>query len=226
MGLVFSIMRKTVSIIIPAKDEEKHIQFLIKTVSQLYDDINIIVINDGSTDNTAIIAQKHTPHVLSHSINLGKGAALKTGCEYAFNYLNADYVIMMDADEQHAPSDISKFLEKINERHEIILGVRSFKGMPLVPTYSNMLISFIFLVFFRRYIPDIPSGFKAISKNAYKHIFWKSAGYEVEMEIAQKIAQKKLEFTTVPIKTIYPEYVRGMTPLDGIKAIFKLFGLR
>ena len=227
-------------IIFPAFNEEKHIDNFSSKItayirSQLHDKKNMefsqfsldcILVDDGSTDATAKIAQKYSCYVISHLTNLGKGAALKTGCEFAFNHLHADYVIMMDADEQHSPIDLPHFVEKIKDQHDIILGVRSFTGMPIFPILFNKLASVLVKVLYGTYIPDIPSGYKAISKKAYEDLKWIASGYEVEIEIAQKIAQKKLPFTTVSIQTIYPQYVRGMTPLDGIKVILRMFGLR
>lgn len=212
-------------LLIPAFNESQHLESFFVSL-QKFSDLEVILVNDGSTDYTAEIAATHTSYVLNHSTNLGKGAALKTGCEFAFNHLKADYVIMMDADEQHSPADLSKFIKKIQQGHELVLGVRSFTGMPIVPTISNKLTSFFIRILYGLYVPDIPSGFKAFSRDMYQELNWQASGYEVEVEIAQKIAQKKLPFTTVPIQTIYPDYVRGMTMLDGLKVLLKLIGLR
>lgn len=221
-------MSPKVIIIIPSYNETLHIDAFFSNLKSHTKDLvsAFVLIDDGSKDDTKSIAEYHTPHVLSHVTNLGKGAALKTGCEYAFNSLKADYVIMMDADEQHASSDLPLFFDQIKKNHDIILGVRSFKGMPLIPTLFNRFASFLIQVIYGVYVPDIPSGFKAISKNGYDKVKWNASGYEVEIEIAQKIAQKKLPFVTVPIQTIYPDYVRGMTLLDGVKVLLKLMGIR
>jgi glycosyltransferase involved in cell wall biosynthesis len=215
-----------ICVIIPAYNESKHLQSFLKLLQKDLSSLVTIVVNDGSVDVTEQEAKKFTPFVLNHSTNLGKGAALKTGAEFAFKYLNAEYIIMMDADEQHSPEDLPKFFQKINDDHEIILGVRSFTGMPLIPTLSNKTTSFIIKCIYGVYVPDVPSGFKALSRRAYNELQWSATGYEVEVEIAQKIAQKNMEFVTVPIKTIYPDYVRGMTLLDGFKVLLKLIGIR
>lgn len=217
----------SVFLIIPSYNESKHIGSVLVSISTIESFRNkCIIVNDGSTDNTTEIAEGYTPYVLSHASNLGKGSALKTGCEYAFNHLRAEYVIMMDADEQHSVDDLPKFIKKIEEGYNLILGVRSFTGMPFLPTILNKLTSLFIKIIYGVNVPDIPSGYKAFSKKIYQELKWQANGYEVEVEIAQKIAQNKIPFTTVPIKTIYPDYIRGMTLLDGLKVLFKLIGFR
>ena len=95
-------------IIIPAYNEQELVGKVINGAKEYSD--NIIVVDDGSKDNTYENAKSLGVIVLKHSVNLGKGAALKTGCEYAFQN-GADKVIVVDADTQHDPKEIPKFLE-------------------------------------------------------------------------------------------------------------------
>lgn len=223
-----------ITIVLPSFNEAIHISKVLTRLSSTLNKSNlricrvfhIVVVDDGSEDKTTQTALLHTPFVLVHKVNLGKGAALKTGCDFAFNKLSSDYVIMMDSDEQHSVEDLQKFTQKISEGHDLILGVRSYQGMPFVPTISNKLTSFLINMVYGVFVPDIPSGYKAFSKQMYQDIKWQATGYEVEIEIAQKIAQKKLSFATVPIKTIYPNYYRGMTLLDGFKVFLKLLHIK
>ena len=69
---------------------------------------------------------------------------------------------------------------------------------------------------YRRYIPDIPSGYKAMNKSAYKELVWNSAGYEVEMEIAVRVVQKKIKYTEIEIEAIYHDNDKGMTAIDAL----------
>jgi len=221
------IKKNTYTIVIPAYNEDKHIDaFFRRLKASSFEVSPSVLVNDGSVDTTVSVASKYTPYVLNHATNLGKGAALKTGCDFAFTHLKANYVIMMDSDEQHSPNDLLKFIDKIGEGHELILGVRSFNGMPTIPTYLNKFTSFMIQLLYGTYVPDVPSGYKAISRKMYDEIKWQATGYEVEVEIAQKIARKKIKFATVPIETIYPDYVRGMTLLDGVKVLLKLIGIK
>lgn len=216
-----------VVLVIPSYNEALHIASLLKKISLFTkNNLSIIVVDDGSKDQTAELAESYAHFVLKHQINLGKGAALKTGCEFAFNFLKADFVIMMDADEQHAPNDLHKFIRRIEQGQQLILGVRSFDGMPKGPMLANKLTSLVLQFFYQRFIPDVPSGYKALSRRVYEQLEWSGSGYEVELEIAVQIATKGIAFSTVQIKTIYPNYIRGMTFLDGIKVFFKMFGVK
>lgn len=212
-------------IIIPGYNEEKYIATVLKKVTKISN--KIVFIDDGSLDKTSQIAKNHTEHVLKHIVNLGKGAALKTGCEYAFNRLHADAVIFMDSDDQHDPEEIIAFTNELKSGNDVVFGVRSFDtNMPLYKIALNRLASFYIYALFGTYVPDIPSGYKAISKKAYKKISWNSNDYAVEVEIATKVAKYKIPFSTLNIKTIYHDYDRGMTIIDVIKMLTKIVSWR
>ncbi|MGD9129818.1 MAG: glycosyltransferase family 2 protein [Candidatus Woesebacteria bacterium] len=211
-------------IVIPALNEEKYLAKVLKDVSKF--NRNIIYVDDGSTDQSVTIAKKFTHYILVHKINLGKGAALKTGCDYAFKYLKAENVIFVDADDQHHAEEIPLFVEAL-KNSKVVFGERAFDhNMPFIRILSNRLLSLAFLILFGRYIADIPSGYKAINKEAYKKLRWESTDYSVELEIAAKVAKYKIPFATVRISTIYHDFDRGMTFIDGLKTLFTLFNLR
>lgn len=215
-----------ISIIIPCYNEARHLTKVLTQLNQVNKIDSVIVIDDGSTDETFTIAKKNATHALRHQFNLGKGSALKTGCVFAFDHLGSDYVILMDADEQHSVDDLPSFISEIHHKKSLILGVRSYKGMPKQVAFFNKFVSLLIALVTGKYIPDIPSGYKAFSHSAYKQLEWQASGYEVELEMAWKIAHKRLPFVKVPIETIYPNYVRGMSIIDGIKSFFKVFGVR
>lgn len=218
------LLQENAWVIIPAYNEEKYIQKVLKKVGNVTS--NIVVVDDGSKDKTFAVAKNNTPHVLKHSVNLGKGAALKTGCEFAFLYLNASAVVFFDADDQHEAQLIPQMVSNL-EKFPVVLGVRAFNNnMPLVRIILNRLISFLLLLFFGNYIPDIPSGFKAIRKDAYSLLRWRTRDYLVEMEIAARIARKKIPYTTIEIPTIYHDLDRGMTLLDSVHIFYYLLSWR
>lgn len=211
-------------IVIPGLNEEKYIGTVLEKVSKQTK--NIIVVDDGSHDKMPKIARSFTPHVVCHSINLGKGAALKTGCEYAFNTLKADAVIFMDSDDQHDPEELPLFIDAL-KKSDVVFGVRSFdEKMPLFRIMMNRLASAVIFFLFGEYVPDIPSGYKALSKHAYPKLAWESTDYAVEMELAARTAKHKIQFTTVPVKTIYHDFERGMTILDSLRMITKILSWR
>lgn len=221
---LIAVKNSDIWIIIPGLNEEKYIETVLKRVHKQTK--NIIVVDDGSTDSMPQLAKKYTKHVLSHSINLGKGAALKTGCEYAFGELNAKAVVFMDSDDQHDPNELPHFFSALN-KYDAVFGIRSFdEKMPLLRIILNRFGSVVIFFLFGSYIPDIPSGYKAITKKAYQYLRWKSSDYAVEMELAARTAKYKVQFTTVPIKTIYHDFDRGMTILDTLRMIGRILSWR
>ena len=202
-------------VIVPAYNEATYIQSVLKRIQKYTQ--NIIVVDDGSRDKTFLFSQLFAPHVLRHGINLGKGAALKTGCEYAFYHCKAKAVIFIDADAQHDPDELVLFFKELSSGIGIIFGSRSIgQNMPFLRIFGNKLASYFTQILFGAYIPDIPSGFKAFTRETYEKIKWNSTGYTVEMEIAARVAKNRIPFSSVCITTIYHDMNKGMTILDLI----------
>lgn len=212
-------------IVIPGYNEAKYIASVLKKVTK--QTTKVIYVDDGSHDNSAEIAEQFPIHVLRHEINLGKGGALQTGCDYAFDELGAEAIIMMDGDDQHDAEEIPLFRQRLEEGSQLVLGARSlFSSMPLIRKVGNAFVSAVVLVLFFRYIPDILSGYKAFTKETYQQIKWEANDYSVELEIAANIGKKKLDFSVVSIETIYHDMDRGMNALDAIKIVGKILSLR
>jgi len=213
-------MDNHVWIIIPARNEEKHISNVIKEVKKTYK--NIIIVDDGSDDQTSKIAEKHKAIVLKHIINLGKGAALKTGCNYAIRN-KAKSIVVIDADGQHDPKDIKKFLDKLKNA-DIVFGYRKLnKKMPIILRLGNSSINNIAKILYNMDLHDTQCGFRAFTSKAYKKIRWNSTDYSMESEMIANAGKHKLKYSEVPIKTIYKDKYKGTTILDGIKIVFNMF---
>lgn len=208
-------------VIIPGYNEEKYLdRVLTKTAKYTK---HIIFVDDGSRDSSTRIAQRYTPHVLTHLTNLGKGAALKTGCEYAFTHLGASAVIFMDSDDQHDPKYLDAFTDAFSEGCEVVLGVRKLnKNMPLVRRLGNAFSSVLIWVLFGDYLPDIPCGYKGLTKKAYQQVKWGATDYAVETEIAARVAKYKLRHKGVVVDTTYHDLERGMTILDILKLALQI----
>ncbi|SRR5260221_7627882 len=211
-------------VVIPAFNEEKYLDKVLSQVRKYSS--HIVFVDDGSSDNSALVAQKYTPNVLIHKVNLGKGAALKTGCEYAFRKLGANAVVVMDSDSQHDPKELLHFFNYLKD-HQVVLGVRDISHkMPFLRSFWNRSISFLVWLFFGVYFDDIPCGYKGFTSAAYKKIKWQSSDYAVEMEIAVQIAKNKIEFTTLPIETIYEDTDRGMTMFSAVSMMIQIISWR
>jgi glycosyltransferase involved in cell wall biosynthesis len=211
-------------VIIPAYNESKYIKVVLRKVMTY--GLPVIVVDDGSRDNTSQMAAQHATVVLTHRVNLGKGAALKTGCEFAFEQAKARAVILLDADDQHDPALLPAFKKALIDGYPVVLGVRDLSKMPVVRSISNRLGSILIWLLFGTYLPDIPSGYKAFSAEIYPQLAWTATDYSVEMELAARIAKLKLNFLEVKIPTIYHDFDRGMTMLDVMSMIGKIFAWR
>ncbi|MFH1642897.1 MAG: glycosyltransferase family 2 protein [Nanoarchaeota archaeon] len=207
-------------IVIPAKNEGGKIAGIINKTRQFSK--KIIVVDDGSEDNTSMIAEKEGVIVLKHIINLGKGAALKTGCDYALKK-NAKIIVTMDADGQHDPKDIIKFKEKIKHYH-IVIGYRKLnKNMPFILKYGNYFINTVTRLLYNLNLHDTQCGFRAFTAAAYKKIRWKATDYSMESEMLANAGKYHLRYAQVPIETIYTDKYKGTTVLDGMKIVFNMF---
>ena len=212
-------------VIVPALNEAAHIGTVLAKTKKITP--QIIVVDDGSRDQTSQIAYKYTAYVLTHKVNLGKGAALKTGCEYAFNELHAQAVVLMDADDQHDPLELPHFFSHLAQGHQVVLGTRNInEHMPFWRSFGNLAASCFIRFFFGVYIVDIPSGYKAFTKQAYRRLKWASSNYAVEMEIATRIGKNRLDYVSLPIATIYQKTDKGMTMLDILSMFWQVLNWR
>jgi glycosyltransferase involved in cell wall biosynthesis len=212
-------------LIVPVFNEAKYLDKVLTKIAKITP--NYIVVDDGSKDDSVKIAKQHTKEVLVHKLNLGKGGALKTGSDYAFKYKDAQAVIFIDSDDQHDPEELKLFYDKFSQGSAVVFGERKMDSkMPLIRIIGNRFASVLVYFFFGSYVPDIPSGFKAMSREAYQKIRWQETGYGVELEIAARVAKYQIPFSVVPISTIYHDLDRGMTLLDAFKICFKLLNLK
>ncbi len=213
---------KTIAVI-PAHNESRNIGKVLPRVKKYVD--AVIVVDDGSKDNTADVAKKFGAIVVSHAINLGKGAALKTGCDLAEN-LKAEHIVVMDADGQHQPKDIPQFIRKLKES-DIVIGYRTPNNrMPIVFRIGNSAIEAASFLLFGLHIKDTQCGFRAFNRRIYKNLRWKSADYSVESEMIARIGKEKIKYAQIPIETIYVDKYKGTTIIDGIKIVLNMIRWR
>jgi UDP-N-acetylglucosamine---dolichyl-phosphate N-acetylglucosaminyltransferase len=213
-------MKKRVFVVIPAFNEEKHIGQIIRKAKKYVDDV--LVIDDGSKDKTKEEAIKNKAIVLRHLVNLGKGSAVKTGCDYAVNN-GADAIIIIDADSQHDPIEIKNFIKNIG-RYDVVLGYRKLnKKMPFIFKIGNLLINKTIKFLYGLDVNDSQCGYRAFTSKSYEKLRWKSTDYCLESEMVAKIGKHGLSYKEIPIDTIYSDRYKGTTILDGVKIVFNLF---
>lgn len=200
-----------IALLIPAYNEEKHLQKVIANCRSYF--LDIIVVDDGSIDQTAKVVKnlqqsgKYRLIFLRHSKNKGKGAALDTGFKYA---LKKRYqgVVTLDADNQHDPREIKKFLEMVEqEKPDLIIGSRfqNTQGMPFVRLGTNYVTSWIISKIAGQKIEDVQSGFRYISAKIIKNIELRTKNFETEPELILKAAWLGYKIKNIPISTIYYE---------------------
>jgi len=155
-----------ISVIIPAFNEGKTIGDIVSKIRTLYPDFEIIVVNDGSTDNTVVIAKDAGAKVYSHPYNIGNGAAIKSGIRTA----SGDILVFMDGDFQHDPEDIGKMLEYFPE-YDMVVGARSIRGQSSIGrAFGNKIYNWLASYVAMFPIKDLTSGFRAIKSDLARQL--------------------------------------------------------
>ena len=209
-------------IIIPAFNEEKHIVSVVKKclgVSKA-----VIVVDDGSSDNTAAAAFDARARVLRYNRNAGKAAALAIGFKYAIEN-NFDYVITLDADGQHDPAEIPRFLEAASAGDaDIVIGTRmgSTGKMPFQRRLTNLASSKILSYITRQRITDSQTGYRMIKRSVIENVKMEKAGFQGESEFLIKAARKGFIIREVPISTIYADEKSKINPVKDVVLFIKL----
>ncbi len=215
-----------ITTIIPAYNEEKIIASVLQEVKKYTDEI--ILVDDGSKDRTAEIAEKEGVLVLRHLINRGQGASLKTGTDYAL-MKGAEIIVHFDADGQHRPEDIYRLAEPILKGEaEIVLGSRflSFKSNIFWSRKIILKMGIVFNYFISGIkLTDSHNGLRALSRKAAKLIDIKQDRMSHNSEIIQKISQYNLAYKEIPVTIFYSSYSKnkGQSSLDAFKIVWELF---
>ena len=218
---------KKLLVIVPAYNEDtvientlRQINKEIKLIKNLKTDL--LVVNDGSKDNTKMLSKKHAI-VLSHLVNMGSGAATRTGLKYARNN-NYKYALTIDADGQHSPKDMLKIINHlIKTNDDLVIGSRliNSKGMPINRVLGNNILNLVTRILLGVRVTDSQSGLKGFSKKAIDTIEIKTNGYEFCAEIIWKAKKNNLIISEVPIKAIYTEYskAKGQSNINALRII-------
>lgn len=210
------------AIIIPARNEERTIERVV-SAAVMYG--KVIVVDDGSEDTTGTLARHAGALVLRHAINLGKGAALKTGCDYAVRH-GAHMIVALDADAQHDPSHIPSFV-RLLRIYDIVFGYRTFShSMPFIFRFGNIFINKLAAFLYDVRLRDTQCGYRAFTAETYKKVRWRSPDYSVESEMVARVGKCGLKFVEVPIETVYLDSYKGTTVLDGIRIVLKMLWWR
>ena len=184
---------------------------------------NIIVVDDGSLDETSAIAEHSGVRVLRHGVNRGKGAAIRSGIELIAAHAYIEEVIMLDADGQHDPEEIPAFVEEFSKgKADIIIGNRMSDrcAMPAVRIFTNRLTSAIVSMRAGQRIPDSQNGYRLMRASLLTRLHLVSSRYEIDSELIIKACHAGGVVSSIPIRTIYAGEKSAIHPLrDTVRFI-------
>ena len=214
--------KETVLAIIPAYCEGRFIGGVVSQALQFVQ--AVLVVDDGSPDNTATEAEAAGAKVIRHPTNLGKGAALKTGLDYAVS-VQAAFSLFLDGDGQHDPSEIPAFIEAINcSNADLVVGNRmgNLESMPLIRRWTNQFMSWQIGRICKIPIPDSQCGFRLARKELLPVLMAPSNRFEFESESIILAARQGFRLGFVPIRTIYTDQHSKIRPLRDTMRYLRL----
>lgn len=186
--------------LIPAWNEGSR---LGPVVAATREHLPVLVVDDGSEDDTVAVAERAGSTVVSHSQNQGKGVALMTGFSWALAR-GYDAVLTLDADGQHDPDDIPKFLHAYHHGSwDLIIGKRDFSKMPFPRGYTNPFGSWLLSLALGERIPDNQSGFRLHDRGLLQRIELTKTGFELEVEVIIRAVCRGMRVGWIEIRTIY-----------------------
>jgi glycosyltransferase involved in cell wall biosynthesis len=216
-------MDAKVAAVIPAYNEEKHIGEVVRRTRQKLD--NVLVVDDGSADKTAERAREAGAEVIVHEINRGKGETIKTGLRHWLDR-QVDFVIILDADGQHRPEEIDRFVTAALSADEpkLILGNRmnDVSSMPFVRRKVNRWMSEQISALCGQTIPDTQCGFRLLHRQLIPELLGGSERFDYETEMLIIASRKGFRIGSVPISTVYSDEVSSIHPVRDTIRFFKL----
>jgi len=226
----YKIMEKIsplISIIVPVYNEEETIDEVISRIISLGRklSIEIIVVDDGSEDNTLNIIKKYDQIILvQHEKNYGKGAAIQTGIKKS----KGDVIIIQDADLEYLPEEIPKIVEPIlSGKADVVFGSRfigKIEGMSFSHFLGNRILSIVAQILYKTNMTDIMTGYKAMKRHVANNLKITKSGFDVEIEMTCKILKNHYRVVEVPISYKYRTFGESkITYRDGLRSLMSLF---
>jgi glycosyltransferase involved in cell wall biosynthesis len=218
---------KHICVVVPSYNEARTIGAITKRL--IARKLPVIVIDDGSIDDTAHKAEREGATVIRNPKNMGKGAALREGFKKAITD-GFDCVMIMDGDDQHDDRDIAHLIMCMREtRADLVVGNRMHDTarMPFVRIAVNHFMSWLISVVSGQFVPDTQCGFRLIKRELLMKTRLESKKYEIESEMIVKAARAGFKISSVPITTVYKDEVSRINPvidtLRFIRLMIKLY---
>jgi glycosyltransferase involved in cell wall biosynthesis len=200
-------------VIVPAYNAARHLPELIARIAVQVDPRHLLIVNDGSTDDTAEVVGRSTCRMISLPGNRGKGAALRAGFDFALKN-GYDAVVTLDADLQHPPECLPLFLAQYGLA-DLVIGRREIRPgrMPWPRVISNTLTSLVISIMGRTPVRDSQSGYRLISASVLRRLHPVADGFEAESELLFQAGRLGLSVSEIPIPTIYGRSSSFIHPL-------------
>ncbi len=211
-----------VSIVLPARNEEAGLSELLPQLAALCPGAELIVVDDGSTDNTPTIAKKLSARIIRHPYPKGNGAAVKSGARAA----SREIVVFMDADRQHRPEDVLRLLDKFGEGYDMVVGARSRTGQAsLGRWFANGLYNCLSSWMVNHRIQDLTSGFRAVRRKAFhEFLHMLPNGFSYPTTITMAFFRAGYSVSYVPVNVQERSGKSHIRPLrDGARFFLVIF---
>ena len=216
-----AVNRATVAAIIPAYFEEKHVGDVVERTLKQVD--NVLVVDDGSTDATSEKARAAGATVIKHERNAGKGETIKTGLRHWLER-GFQHVIILDADGQHLPEEIARFIAAAPLGADLLIGTRmnDVRQMPLVRRIVNRYMSRRISRVCGQDVPDTQCGFRMLTAHVIPHVLDGAERFDYETEVLFIVSRNGGRIGSVPISTVYGDEVSSIHPVKDTIRFLKL----
>jgi glycosyltransferase involved in cell wall biosynthesis len=216
--------RRSIAAVIPAYHEQTHVGKVVERSRTQLD--HVLVIDDGSTDATAERARESGAQVIVHPQNRGKGEAIKTGLRHWLGQPEIEFIVLLDADGQHAPEEISRFLSAAvaSEQAGLLVGTRmsDLRSMPLVRRKVNRYMSRRISRICGQEVPDTQCGYRMVQRALAPHLLAGTSRFDYETEMLFIASREGFRIVSVPISTIYSDEVSSIHPVRDTIRFFQL----
>lgn len=215
-------MTKSLSIILPVKNEGETLAILLPLIGKIYPGAEVIVVDDGSTDDTADIVARSGAIRIHHPYSIGNGAAIKSGARAA----TGEALVFMDADGQHRPEDIASLLEKLAQGYDMAIGARTSDSQAsLFRGLANNIYNRFASIITGHKIKDLTSGFRAVSAEKFREfLYLLPNGFSYPTTITMAFFRAGYSIAYVPIEARRRNGKSHIRPLhDGIRFLIIIF---
>lgn len=210
-------------VLIPSYNESRTIGSIVRELVSI--GVSVLVVDDGSIDNTGQIAMDNGAMVLGQRDNKGKGASVRQGLEYILEKTSFEWLVLMDGDGQHHPEDVPRLMERTrNNEIDLVIGNRMQQtaNMPRMRYWTNRFTSWVVSGICGDTIPDTQCGFRILRIESGRQMRLTTDKYDIESEMLIQAAEGNHRIASVPIRTIYGEEVSAINPVRDTIKFFSL----